>query len=187
MQAPTLYDLSGLVRGDRKSQALARVVFRVGGIVGAIGMIAGLAYLKYRGSSALAVAVIIVGIVFVVGAGALIRLTNLWIQSVQVDDSRLDFRLSNGQGKSLLWSDPRLQLYIWDRTHLSRKPSRPPPSDYYLGAIPANVAGYISRDLYEAVLSRARQLGLLVQANVWAAGANAGATRTVVSQPLRPR
>jgi hypothetical protein len=178
------YDLSSLVPRGRDADSGVRAAFSIVAIAGVIAVVSGGAFAIFRGPSALPVAILIFGFGFLVVGVAVRYSGGLWVRRIHVAENGIMFTLTNGRTRFLSWSDPKLELYLWDRSHLN------PTSSTLRGrASPFSIAsasnigapGVITKEIHGALIERFRAQGLSVDSDTLSSGPDAGAARTIIT------
>ncbi|MCI4345924.1 MAG: hypothetical protein L3K07_04140 [Thermoplasmata archaeon] len=178
------YDLSELIPERARSGRGTPTAFLVVAVTGAVAIIVGIVEAALRGVSPLSVAVVVVGLGFLIVGSAVIGLAGTWIRSIQADDTGMAFTLTNGKTRTIRWHDPGILLYLWDRSgcdaHSAGRRGRASP---YSIASAANIGapGVIPKELYDRLLPLFRAQGLAIRSAVVSGGEDSGAVRNIIA------
>jgi len=176
-------DLSSMVSEQRAQGRTIRLSYAGVAVAGSVAIIAGIGYTVLRGLSALSLALMVVGGGFLVVGTLVIRLMNVSIQGVRVNERGVEFILSNGQSKLLQWTDPRFQLELVDLNSVSpsSRVARTAPTKYGIGSRRVGESSSIPQPLYTALLSRCEMHGMYIVSNTIPGGNYAGAIQHIIT------
>jgi hypothetical protein len=184
------WDLSSLVPRGLASDRGPKLAFRLVVVVGVFAVVAGGTVSALVRVSASTIAVTLVGVGFVIVGLLVLMVEGTWVRRIHLDSTGMEFGLTNDKTRRVSWNDPKLHLFLWDRSRAN--PSSPGvkgrASRYSIGSWDnIGAAGVIPKAVHDLLLEQCRLHGLTLTTVEVTDSADSGAVRTTVTPGPGPR
>jgi hypothetical protein len=184
MQTASEYDLGSMLGAERRSDRGYTIAGLVIAAIGILGLIGGVVRGIQSGFVVQTVVLLVAGpAIFVLG----VLVSTLWarmsIKTIRLTPKSIEVVRPDGRRKSVDWMNPKLRIYLWDRSAVNgnSRSVKGQPSPYFAGFTVISASSPVTKDLYEAILLQAKQHELSVSTDSVKSGDDAGAVRTIVA------
>jgi len=184
MEPNSEFDLGSMLGSERRSGRGVTIAGLVIAAIGVLGLLGGVARWILSGLTTQAVVLLVAGpAIFVLGALVSTLSVRMSIKKIRLTDRSIEVLRADGRRRTLDWANPKLQIYLWDRSAVNpgSRSLKGQPSPFFAGFAVISVSSPVPRELYLAVLKRAQSQFLAVETTTITTGEDSGAVRTVVS------
>lgn len=180
--------LGEFVSQERSVGRLIQYVFVGILALGIVGILAAGVSISITGVYPQAIAVIVVGVLFLVCGYFGATTLNVWPSSIRIDELGVSLFVKGGRTTTLSWEDPKLVLWLVDQTRVRSTQSRLRwGSPYSLGRGGTGAVTALPKDVFDRILSDSRARGLAISEDAAPSKYAPGTTITIVSHSPPPR